>query len=125
MKNKITETLLTITEGGMLFYWCFATLVVLDLIYVEPEMMYSDYKNPLIVSWNWSFFPLDMLFAIVGLLGRFSTLQPKKKETLSVVSLSLMFCAGLMAVSFWAIRGSYDLFWWGVEKRPDRISGST
>ena len=30
----------------------------------------------------------DMLFAIVGLLGRFSTLQPKKKETLSVVSLS-------------------------------------
>ena len=76
--------------------------------------MYSDYKNPLIVSWNWSFFPLDMLFAIVGLLGRFSTLQPKKKETLSVVSLSLMFCAGLMAVSFWAIRGSYDLFWWGV-----------
>ena len=26
MKNKITETLLTITEGGMLFYWCYATL---------------------------------------------------------------------------------------------------
>ena len=111
MKNKITETLLTITEGGMLFYWCFATLVVLDLIYVEPEMMYSDYKNPLIVSWNWSFFPLDMLFAIVGLLGRFSTLQPKKKETLSVVSLSLMFCAGLIAVPF----GQYEeamIFLW-------------
>ena len=33
---------------------------------------------------------------------------------ISDVSLSLMFCAGLMAISFWAIRGSYDLFWWGV-----------
>ena len=114
MKAKITNLLLTITETGMLVYWCFATLVVFNLISVDPSMMYSDYKNPLIVSWNWSFFPLDVLFAIIGLIGRFLATQPRKKEVLSIISLSLMFCAGLMAVSFWAIRGSYDLFWWGI-----------
>lgn len=115
MKSKFsTETLLTITEIGMLAYWVFATLVVVGLITVDPAIMYSDYKNPLIVAWNWSFFPLDVLFAILGLVGRFGSLHTKAKEILSIVSLSLMFCAGLMAVAFWAIRGSFDPFWWIV-----------
>ena len=30
------------------------------------------------------------------------------------MSLSLTFCAGLMAISFWAIRGDFDPTWWGV-----------
>ena len=106
--------LLTITEAGMLLYWIFATFVVLELIQIDPALMYSDYKNPIIVAWNWSFFPLDVLFAILGLIGRFGPLRPKRKEFLATISLVLMFCAGLMAISFWLIRGSFDPFWWGT-----------
>ena len=114
-KSKLSgETLLTITEIGMLAYWVFATLVVLNVITVDPALMYSDYQNPVIVAWNWSFFPLDVLFAFLGLIGRFGNLTYQSKQIVSTISLSLMFCAGLMAVSFWAIRGFYDPFWWGV-----------
>ena len=31
---------------------------------------------------------------------------------LTSVSLALMFCAGLMATSFWAIRADFHPFWW-------------
>lgn len=110
MKDK----LLTLTEVGMILYWLFAAMVVLGIVNVPPEYMYSDYKNPLIVSWNWSFFPLDILFAVFGLAARFGTMRPEAKGVMSVVSLSLMFCAGLMAVSFWVINSDFDLFWWSI-----------
>ena len=109
-----SEIFLTITEIGMLGYWVFATLVVLNVIRVDPALMYSDYQNPVIVAWNWSFFPIDILFAILGLTGRFAPLTPPKKTMISTIALTLMFCAGLMAISFWAIRGTFDPFWWGI-----------
>ncbi len=34
----------------MLVYWIFATLVVLNIIYVVPKYMYSDYQNPVVVA---------------------------------------------------------------------------
>ncbi len=110
----MTKWFLTITEVGMLLYWAFATIVVLNWIYVPPEYMYSDYQNPLIVAWNWSFFPLDVLFAVLGLTARFFVQSRSKELILSTLSLGLMFCAGLMAVSFWIIQGSFDPFWWGI-----------
>ncbi|PCI04472.1 MAG: hypothetical protein COB78_09190 [Hyphomicrobiales bacterium] len=54
------------------------------------------------------------MFAITGLAARFSGLAQDKKETLLIISLSLMFCAGLMAVSFWAIQQNFDPWWWGA-----------
>lgn len=110
MKSK----LLALTEIGMIFYWLLATAVVLGFINVPPEYMYSDHKNPLIVAWNWSFFPIDILFAVSGLLGRFGNFRDNSKKLLSVFSLALMFCAGLMAISFWTISGDFDLFWWAI-----------
>jgi hypothetical protein len=110
----VKDKLLTFTEVGMILYWLFAATVVLGFINVPPEYMYSDYKNPLIISWNWSFFPLDILFAVFGLLARFGNMKTQAKEVLSVVSLSLMFCAGLMAVSFWMINRDFDPFWWAI-----------
>jgi hypothetical protein len=110
----MTRWLLTITEVGMLVYWAFATAVVLNWVYVPPEYMYSNYQNPLIVAWNWSFFPLDVLFAVLGLVARFGVKDLVRQQLLATASLSLMFCAGLMAISFWIIQGSFDPFWWGV-----------
>ncbi len=112
--ESLLKWLLTITEVGMLTYWGFATLVVLEVVVVPPEVMYADYQNPLVVAWNWSFLPLDVLFATLGVVARFVSLRPGKQEMLSTISLSLMFCAGLMAISFWALQGSFDLLWWGV-----------
>jgi len=112
--SSIKKKLLTITEVSMALYWVFAVFVVTGFINVAPEYMYSDYKNPVIVSWNWSFFPIDILFSVLGLFSRFGKSSAYHKQMLSTVSLSLMFCAGLMAISFWLIKGEYDPFWWGI-----------
>ena len=48
--------LLTLTEGGMILYWGFASLMALDVLMVAPEYMYWDYANPSMVAWNWSFY---------------------------------------------------------------------
>lgn len=98
----------------MIAYWCFAVLVALALVQVNPELMYSDYNNPTIASWNWSFLPIDILFAVLGLTARFGKIDQGRKTVLSVCSLSLMFCAGLMAISFWVIETWFDPFWWGI-----------
>jgi len=112
--TSIKRKLLTITEVGMTIYWVFAVIVIVGLINVPPEYMYSDYNNPIIVSWNWSFFPVDILFATLGLFSRFGKSSLYHKQMLSTVSLSLMFCAGVMAISFWIIQGEYNPFWWGI-----------
>lgn len=114
MKNPLESVLLSSTEVGMLLYWVFASFVVLEIVKVPPDIMYSNYENPTIVSWNWSFLSIDILFAITGLAGRFLVHDSHKKEILSTVSLTLMFCAGTMAISFWVIEQYYDLFWWGI-----------
>ncbi len=106
--------LLTATEVGMLAYWILAGAMAGGILSLPPEWMYSDYQNPLVVAWNWSFFPIDVLFAVTGLAARFLPMAADRAHSLSLVSLTLMVCAGLMAVSFWAIRGEYDPFWWGV-----------
>ena len=96
----------------MILYWIFAALVALEIITISPEYMYSDYTNPTVVAWNWSFFPIDIIFATTGLFGRFGNITESRQTLLSMFSLSLMFCAGLMAISFWVVQGSYDPFWW-------------
>lgn len=106
--------LLTATEIGMLAYWVMAGSMALGVISLPPEWMYSDYQNPMVVAWNWSFFPIDVLFAVTGLAARFLPMAAGRAHGLAIVSLTLMVCAGLMAVSFWLIRGEYDVFWWSV-----------
>lgn len=108
------NTLLTATEIGMLMYWALALLLVLGVVSINPELMYSDYQNPLIVSWNWSFFPIDLIFSVTGLYARYYAPNPRLKLILSAVALSLMFCAGLMAISFWLLRAEFDWFWWAM-----------
>ena len=113
-KSSVEASLLTLTEVGIILYWLFAALVAIGFINVAPETMYSDFENPIVVAWNWSFFPLDILFAVLGLLSRYGGLTVRRTELLSVISLSLMFCAGLMALSFWTLTGDYDPTWWAM-----------
>ena len=105
---------LVVTEIAMLLYWVLISLVSLGVFSIPPEWMYSDHTNPLVVAWNWSFLPIDVLFSVTGLLAIYGKFSVKKKQSLMIISLTLMFCAGIMAISFWAIRGEFDLFWWGM-----------
>ncbi len=98
----------------MLLYWALAAALVLGVVAIPPEYMYSDYQNPLIVAWNWSFFPIDLAFALCGLTARFGRLSPTLATHLSVIGATLMFCAGAMAISFWSIAGDFDPMWWGL-----------
>jgi hypothetical protein len=112
--ERTIKLLLTITEVGMIVYWLFAAMLVLGLLSVSPELMYSNYQDPLVVSWNWSFFPIDILFAVTGLVAAYVPMSLPRQRLLSSVSLSLMFCAGLMAISFWLLQKSFDPTWWIV-----------
>lgn len=106
---------LLITDIGFLLYWSLTALVAAGLLQVPAEYLFSDYENPLVVAWNWSFMPLDVLLSVCGLAA--VALHRRNNPTwrgLAIVSLSLTFCAGLMAISFWAIRGDFDPAWWSV-----------
>jgi hypothetical protein len=107
--TSATRVLLTTTELGMVTYWVLAGAMSWGLVHIPPDWMYSNHEDPAVVAWNWSFFPLDMLFAGTGLAARYWRRAPAR---LADVSLTLMFCAGLMALSYWTIRREFDVFWW-------------
>lgn len=108
------KTATTITEIAMLIYWILAGALSANLISIDPSLMYSDYENPLVVAWNWSFFPIDFAFAIIGLMARFGVQAEQLRFKLKVIAGVLMLCAGLMAVSYWTITGNFDPTWWGM-----------
>lgn len=96
-----------ITDLGFLLYWS------LTLFHLIPlEWAYSDYTNPILVAWNWSFFPLDMLISATGLYAVFRFHQNQSWQVWALVSLALTIPAGLNAVAFWPIRGEFDPAWW-------------
>lgn len=65
------------------------------------------------MAWNWSFLPLDLLVSATGLTGVWLHKNGDRRwRGLVLISLVLTSCAGLQAISFWAIRGELDLTWW-------------
>ncbi len=104
----------TATEVLMVVYWILATALVLEWVTIDPALMYSDYENPLVVAWNWSFFPIDIAFATIGLFATFGHVDRQRKFKLETTAATLMVCAGLMAISFWVITGDFNAVWWGV-----------
>ena len=104
---------LRIVDLGMIVYWSVSLAVVMGLASLPQDMMYSGYGTPLIDAWNWSFAPLDIAFAAIGL---WSLALLKKGDVRwrgwAIVSLTLTMCAGGMAIAFWALQGSFDLAWW-------------
>ena len=112
---KGLRTALLLTDLGFITYWSLTALVAAGLFRVPPEYLYSDYHNPLVVAWNWSFMPLDIILSLAGLNAvRLQRAGNPSWRGWTIFSLSLTFCAGLMAISFWAIRGDVDVTWWTV-----------
>lgn len=106
--SRPVKLTLVLTDAGLLLYW-----VAIILALMPDEMKFRDYSNSIVQAWNWSFFPLDLLasasvFLGVFLIGR----RPRIADMVVMVGLTLTFCAGFMAISFWAFSGDFDLFWW-------------
>jgi Family of unknown function (DUF5360) len=104
---------LLITDVLMIAYWLVTALAARGMLQLPPAYLYRDYDNPLMVSWNWSFAPLDIIFSLSGLASvRLAKRGDARWRGLAIISLSLTFCAGLMAIAFWTLRRDFDLSWW-------------
>ncbi|WP_206098910.1 DUF5360 family protein [Paenibacillus nanensis] len=97
-----------VTDVGFIVYW-----IIVGLHLIPKEFLYKDYDNELLVAWNMSFIPLDLVISWTGLLSLY---MYKRKlaswSSLCMISLSLTFCSGLQAIAFWALRHDFDPFWW-------------
>ena len=112
---KRMKPLLLLTDVGFIVYWAVSLLLLLGLEVVPGEWLFKDYHDPVVYAWNWSFFPLDMVLSVCGLLAvrRHARGDPSWRP-LAAFSLALTFCAGFMAISFWAIRLDFDPAWWSA-----------
>ncbi|WP_019204505.1 DUF5360 family protein [Tsukamurella sp. 1534] len=108
MRIRTAKTLLVVVDVALVAYW---VAVIADLL---PEAQrFRDYSNPVVQAWNWSFLPLDLLAVACGLAGvRMATTGSRVGRSVLTVGLTLTFCAGFMAVSFWAFYGDFDAAWW-------------
>ena len=97
-----------LTDVGFIAYWL-ATLLHL----VPPSYLFKDYAEPLVVAWNWSFFPLDLAVSATGLASLWLQRRGDPRwPAWTLVSLTLTSCSGLMAIAFWGMRGDFELSWW-------------
>lgn len=110
----IRRALMQFTDISMLIYWIVTALMAFSVFDIPAGMLFKEYDDPRVVAWNWSFFPIDIAFSLAGLLA----LRMEKKGTpawqvVAAISLTLTFCAGIMAISYWAILAEFSLSWWG------------
>lgn len=106
---------LLITDVGFILYWLASLTLLLDWQLIPADWLFKDYEQALVVSWNWSFFPLDMILSLCGLISiRLHRLGIPAWRNLAAFSLALTFCAGFMALSYWTVRLDFDPMWWAA-----------
>ncbi|MEK4248511.1 DUF5360 family protein [Paenibacillus sp. FSL W7-1287] len=106
--KKALMALFLITDVGFILYWGITALKL-----IPPEYLYQDYSNPLLVSWNWSFFAIDIFISMTGFYSFYLLKKGQSSWVVwSIISLVLTFSSGLMAISFWSIRLDFDPMWW-------------
>ncbi|MDM5189097.1 YvaD family protein [Bacillus sp. DX4.1] len=97
-----------ITDIGFIIYWLVTVLQI-----IPPEYLFKDYQNSILVAWNWSFLPLDLLISLTGLISLYLYVKQKNSwSQFAFISLILTFCSGLQAIAFWMIRLDFDPSWW-------------
>ncbi|MBS4100908.1 DUF5360 family protein [Tsukamurella paurometabola] len=106
---RAAKALLLAVDLALAAYW--AAIVAGAL---PEQWRFRDYSNPVVQAWNWSFLPLDALAVGLGAAGlRLVRTRPAAGRIVLTAGCTLTFCAGLMAISFWAFAGDLDLAWWG------------
>jgi hypothetical protein len=103
--TKTQKAIVWVIDIGFIIYW---SLIIFRVL--PPEVMFEGYEKPEVQAWNWSFFPLDILAAVTGIIGQ--TTKRFNSTVLLTVSLVLTSVAGGMALAYWVVLGYFDLFWW-------------
>jgi hypothetical protein len=105
---RLLKKFFLLVDLGFILYW---TVTYLHLI--PNELLFSNYNNPLVVSWNWSFVFIDLLTSITGLV---SLVMYSKQNYLwfyfAFISLVLTSASGTMAIGYWIINREFELGWW-------------
>ena len=63
LKKVILKSFFVNTDLGMIFY-----LSITYLKLIPEELLFKDYTNPILMSWNWSFLFEKILILIDGFL---------------------------------------------------------
>lgn len=104
---------LRVADYGMIAYWAFSALACFGLFDAPLSWMYAGYGTPHVDAWNWSFMPLDIAFAVLGIWSiKLAQRNDPRWRIVCAVSLTLTMCAGGMAISYWSIAGEFDGGWW-------------
>lgn len=97
-----------VVDLGFIAYWAVTAFHL-----IPEEFLFQDYRNPVLVAWNWSFLPLDLLVSATGL---WSVVLSRRGDIRAVrwaiASLALTSASGFQAISFWAFRAEFDWAWW-------------
>ena len=105
---RAAKALLLLVDIALTAYW--AAIIAGT---IPEQWRFRDYTSPVIQAWNWSFLPLDVLAVGFGAAGlRLVRTRPATGRIVLSIGCTLTFCAGLMAISFWALAGDVDLAWW-------------
>jgi hypothetical protein len=108
MNVKLLKIFMVVTDIGFILYWL---ITIAHLI--PPESLFRDYTNPIMIQWNWSFLPLDLMVSATGITSLVLFKRNKSEWIqLALVSLTLTSASGLQALAFWAIAGDFDISWW-------------
>ncbi|REJ25208.1 MAG: hypothetical protein C6P37_15015 [Caldibacillus debilis] len=105
---KALKPFFLITDIGFILYW-----ILTGFHWIPKNWAFKDYGHPLIIAWNWSFLPLDLLISFTGLWSLYLRQKGKREwAAFALVSLVSTFCSGLQAIAFWAFRRDFDPVWW-------------
>lgn len=111
--TRALRWLFLVTDFSFILYWSATALAALHVIALPTEWMFRNHDDPVMVAWNWSFLPLDLAASAFGLLAVRAERAGAPWRGTAIVSLVLTSCAGLMAISFWAVAGDFEPSWWG------------
>lgn len=106
--SRLLKTNLLITDLGFILYWLASSLSLFP-----EDWLFKDHNNPIVAAWNWSFAPIDLSASATGLLALWLARRGSPQwPHVALLSISLTFSAGLLAVSFWSLRSDFDWAWW-------------
>jgi hypothetical protein len=97
-----------LVDTGFIAYWLVTLLGV-----IPAQYLFKDYHDPILMAWNWSFLPLDLVVSFTGLRAiRLAHVGDPRWPGWALLSLVLTSSSGLMAIAFWLIRLDFDVWWW-------------
>jgi hypothetical protein len=106
--HRTLKSLMLATDVGFIAYWLITACHL-----IPPSLLFRDYTSQVLVHWNWSFLPLDLLISATGITSLWlHRARSSYWSPVALVSLTLTSASGLAAISFWLFASDFSLVWW-------------